>query len=507
MRTHAYRANAVLAGASRGGRHRDGGDDTPMERLASSDARRASSQGVMLAALQASDSMQHPPPPSIFGKGRVERDQRLRTSSVGKLREERLLEGEEPLPDIPDVLMPDVYQDEQWLEESVGISQLHITDETGALVDWPWEEPKARRTGGSRRRHRLDGVIVQGLMSSMASGDMGAKSTGVKRWKHFCAAMGVTPDRVLDPNAPLKAKLREEWLAMQFIAYLVEDEGLAPSSAATYFGQVQGWHAKEHGIKLAAGIKLARLPAMLKGLRRLRGGEVRKVRRGIAPQSLQAALDKCFPDKSNIEHANIRAALSLAFQGLLRGAEFAVDGKFNPKMNLTRADLVDITAERLVVMMRPCKNMQHLSGKTVPLIIGAGGLYVDAVAEIRNLIAVDPVLRADAAGTPLFRQASADGGRVAISTKHVMSVTRALMASINEDPSQFGTHSYRIGGATALFAAGADPTVIRTMGRWSSDCYRLYVRACFGQTLEWSRRCGSQAVSDVAAEFMEVDSY
>ena len=34
---------------------------------------------------------------------------------------------------------------------------------------------------------------------------------------------------------------------------------------------------------------------------------------------------------------------------------------------------VNITDDRLVVMMRPCKNMQHLSGKTVPLIIGAGG--------------------------------------------------------------------------------------------------------------------------------------
>ena len=81
------------------------------------------------------------------------------------------------------------------------------------------------------------------------------------------------------------------------------------------------------------------------------------------------------------------------------------------------------------------------------------------------------------------------------------------MGSIGEQPAQFGTHSYRIGGATALFAAGADPTIIRTMGRWSSDCYRLYVRACFGQTLECSRRCGSQMVSDVAAEFEEVDSY
>jgi hypothetical protein len=71
----------------------------------------------------------------------------------------------------------------------------------------------------------------------------------------------------------------------------------------------------------------------------------------------------------------------------------------------------------------------------------------------------------------------------------------------------------RIGGATALFAAGADPMIIRTMGRWSSDIYRLYVRACFPQTIEWSRRAGSQQVHDVAQEFRsrqefeEVDSY
>ena len=75
------------------------------------------------------------------------------------------------------------------------------------------------------------------------------------------------------------------------------------------------------------------------------------------------------------------------------------------------------------------------------------------------------------------------------------------------DPSHFGTHSLRIGGATALFAAGADPTVIRTMGRWSSDCYRLYVRACFESTLKWSRLAGSTEVHDLAGEFDEVDYY
>ena len=84
---------------------------------------------------------------------------------------------------------------------------------------------------------------------------------------------------------------------------------------------------------------------------------------------------------------------------------------------------------------------------------------------------------------------------------------KELMMAIGEEPSQFGTHSLRIGGATALFAAGANETVIRTMGRWSSDLHRLYVRACFEQCCEWTRKAGSTQVSDVAGEFDEVDSY
>ena len=63
------------------------------------------------------------------------------------------------------------------------------------------------------------------------------------------------------------------------------------------------------------------------------------------------------------------------------------------------------------------------------------------------------------------------------------------------------------GGATALFAAGADPTVIRTMGRWSSDCYRLYVRACHERCRAWTKRAGSMTVTDKVVEFDEVDYY
>ena len=105
---------------------------------------------------------------------------------------------------------------------------------------------------------------------------------------------------------------------------------------------------------------------------------------------------------------------------------------------------------------------------------------------------------------PLFRRA---GSVEPLRTDAVLGVTRQLMRAIGEDPSQFGTHSFRIGGATALFAAGADETVIRTMGRWNSDIHQLYVRACFERCCEWTRRAGSTVVTDVARVFDEVADY
>ena len=80
------------------------------------------------------------------------------------------------------------------------------------------------------------------------------------------------------------------------------------------------------------------------------------------------------------------------------------------------------------------------------------------------------------------------------------------MESVGEGTEGFSTHSLRIGGATSLFAAGATETVIRTMGRWSSDIHRLYVRACFDQCCEWTAKAGSQSTKGVT-DFAEVGYY
>ena len=89
----------------------------------------------------------------------------------------------------------------------------------------------------------------------------------------------------------------------------------------------------------------------------------------------------------------------------------------------------------------------------------------------------------------------------------MLDIIKKLMIAVGEDPDEFGTHSLRIGGATALYAQGATPMVIRTMGRWSSDCYRLYVRACYEASLQWTSKAGSAHVTDVVPDFDEVDDY
>jgi hypothetical protein len=267
---------------------------------------------------------------------------------------------------------------------------------------------------------------------------------------------------------------------------------------------VQGWHAREHGVKLAGGLKLERLPQMLKGLRRIVGDAPRRVRRGFAPQALQQAMDLLL-DPSVPAHANIRAALAVALQGLLRSAEYtSKTGKIDVDSTIMRSDITELSTERLTLRMAPCKNMHHLGGKTCPLVIGADGKFVDAVAEVRNLLAVDPTPQASAGVTPLFRDPDTN---FPLRYDVVNSWIKRLVSAIGEDPSEFATHSMRIGGATALFAAGANETVIRTMGRWSSDMHRLYVRACFEQCCDWTKKAGSQTVSDLSGAFDEVDDY
>ena len=107
--------------------------------------------------------------------------------------------------------------------------------------------------------------------------------------------------------------------------------------------------------------------------------------------------------------------------------------------------------------------------KSVPVYIYAGGTTLDAYKELKRLVETDPVPAERAPHTPLFRDPRTGGP---ISVPQLRDLVRALLyAAGTYDVSNYGAHSLRVGGASALFSIGAEPCrkqVEPPLARWLS---------------------------------------
>ena len=112
---------------------------------------------------------------------------------------------------------------------------------------------------------------------------------------------------------------------------------------------------------------------------------------------------------------------------------------------------------------------------------------INACASLRRMILEDPVAPHLQAVTPLFRWVRT--GRPLTGAQLVKMVCDH-MKLIGECPKLYGSHSLRIGGATALSDANCPDVIIQTMGRWKSDCYKRYCRGAFSSLLHWSKVLG-----------------
>ena len=332
----------------------------------------------------------------------------------------------------------------------------------------------------------------------------------VRWWKEFCAR-GVkgSPGRVLDVSAPLQAKLDEELVIMDYACWLVQVRGVAPATARSYVSTVQAWHERRHGVRLAGNLVLARLPAMLKGMEKAQGGKrPRRLRRGMRPRQLAQGLASCLGGGSKAE-ANWRAALVVAFCGLLRGKELGKGdaSKSDFSKELTRADVSfgQRGGKRCACLtMRPCeKGKMGVQGKTVKVWLAGGGEFLDPVAALQELFQVDKVPREAWASTPLFREA--DGS--AFTTSRVRAVVRGMVGKLVEKPMEFGAHSLRIGGATAAMAAGVPIHYIKAMGRWSSEIYEIYCRLSDAAVIRFGRAIASIDYVDFENEFQTEEEW
>ena len=169
---------------------------------------------------------------------------------------------------------------------------------------------------------------------------------------------------------------------------------------------------------------------------------------------------------SDYNHTMLWAACCLGFFGFLRAGEFTVNSPFNPDIHLV---VSDVQADSLV---NPSSFRIHIKcSKTDPfrqgchIYIGAGKRDLCPFRTLTQHLHVrgstpGPLfLLSD--GTPLHRQWL---------TSNIQSIFSAAGV-----PGCYTGHSFRIGAATSAASRGLPDHLIKTLGRWSSDAYQIYI--------------------------------
>ena len=198
---------------------------------------------------------------------------------------------------------------------------------------------------------------------------------------------------------------------------------------------------------------------------------------------------------SELVARNIAAATCLAWFGLLRGSEYTTDTHvpFNRQIHACRGDVKFFPniqdPQYIQFTVKNCKTDnidRHGFVTTVyrnTKLDSSGHISKTcAVMRLRHLFLTDPLPESD----PLFRfnDPINHGARTPASIRPrprdsshrtMTKLFSKLLVLNGYNDQNISSHSFRRGGATALFRTGATEFMVMQAGRWQSSCWKLYV--------------------------------
>ena len=172
------------------------------------------------------------------------------------------------------------------------------------------------------------------------------------------------------------------------------------------------------------------------------------------------------PATTNYESVMIWAAMTLAFFGFLRLGELTCNSKFNPTIHLTKDGIAFSSGvgtgnkEFMTVYLKESKTDPFRVGHTIT--VGATDCPLCPVSAMKHYIS-----RRSSSTGPLFIHASGKP----LTKQTLTSETRNLLTQAGLNTTNYAGHSYRIGAATTAASANLPAWLIKTLGRWSSDCF------------------------------------
>jgi hypothetical protein len=329
----------------------------------------------------------------------------------------------------------------------------------------------------------------------------------VRAWLVYCVyGLDVPPvPDPLDTSAGHRREVEErlEDFAVWYAVCRPSGRQASYKSIGKYVSSVRAWYRRFYSAELGQGPKSSRIPDILKGYGRAVDQPPPMERIGCAPADLARGMQAALASEPEATRLMWRAALTFGMSAMARACEIGLDAEraeaFDETQHMTAHDVAPVAragAQHAAVRMRKRKNLRVLRGKDHTVMIAAGGEHFDAAGCLFEWLAARR-----AAGIsdsiPLFCHASGKS----ITTTEVRGMVRRVMGAAGRDPNVYGGHSLRIGGATAAHAANIPPSLIRLMGRWSSDIYEIYCRLSLESALGVGQAIASAQVTPAAEAF------
>ena len=369
--------------------------------------------------------------------------------------------------------------------------------------------------------------------------------TALNRWFQFVhdeAKVGPLRPRIHESQP--EQFVKECYLKMSFISWCTLT-GCAVRTAEGYFSLIQSWHADTVGYKIAESRLFTdhQFSRTNRGLRRLLPHQ--KMERLAHPTSinepvLRSSLREVFEvyDEGPLDEVRLQKIRWLLagkpeyFCGMFKKelyddlfysgmTEFMTDGLLRPSEALPNTknprtgekvrshihhDDVTFSFDnsgmltKVQVMVTPIKQYGDKVGSLdkvpVPVAAFRGGTLRSAEL-LHILLSLSPAKKGQESTTPLFRYAKEMVEMPRRERRlHTWISHRRVMAWYHgrcdgrgvekANHEKVKMHSFRIGGATAMMAAGVSAEEIKTRGRWASDVYQIYCRVCEGRLLSVS---------------------
>ena len=254
----------------------------------------------------------------------------------------------------------------------------------------------------------------------------------------------------------------------RFVAYMRE-EGLRYQTVKTYLAAVRHMQISHEMGDPKIG-SMARLELVIRGMKKEQAGQPARTRLPITPEILSRIHQHWKGRWEEWDIAMLWAAMILCFYGFLRAGEVVVpsDTGFDPSQHLTYNDIaVDNRRQPSFITVTIKQSKTDPFRKGVTVVIGrAAGPLCPLVAVLSYM-----AMRQQGEG-PLFQFRD---GRPLTRERFVAKVWEVLQ-DIGIDQTKYCGHSFRIGAATTAARKGIQDSLIKTLGRWESVAYQLYVR-------------------------------